>query len=116
TAETRPNVTRAPNGLPPTANTGVPTSAGASPHSSGTASPVGTWMTARSPSMSAPATVPVSCRPSANVTVTVAPRRLWALVTTSPGPTTTPAPRPNPDPRPNPAPRAIGPNPPPGPN
>ena len=39
-------------------------------------------MTARSPSASTPGTVPAGRRPSANVTVTSSPRRLWALVRT----------------------------------
>ena len=39
---------------------------------------------------------PVSRRPSAKVTVTSSPRRLWAFVRTRPGATTTPLPRPQP--------------------
>ena len=72
TPETNPNVTRSPR--PPglaTANTGLPISGDALPaHGSAGVSPVSTLMTARSPSMSRPATLPSAVRPSANVTVT----------------------------------------------
>ena len=47
--------------------------------------PGSTSMTARSPSPSKPATLPMTRRPSAKVTVTWSPRRLWALVRTLPG-------------------------------
>ena len=72
TPETNPNVTRSPR--PPgldRANTGVPIAADApSAHASAGAPPVSTSMTARSPSMSCPATLPSAVRPSAKVTVT----------------------------------------------
>ncbi len=42
----------------------------------------------------------VSRRPSAKLTVTSSPRRLWAFVRTRPGATTTPLPRPQPRPKP----------------
>ena len=54
---------------------------------------VSTETTARSPSASTPVTVPRVERPSANVTVTSPPRRLWALVRTWPSAMTTPDPR-----------------------
>ena len=70
--ETNPNVTRSPR--PPgldSANTGVPTPV-AVPSAQGSAGapPVSTSMTARSASMSCPATLPSAVRPSAKVTVT----------------------------------------------
>ena len=69
--DTNPNVTRSPR--PPglaRPNTGVPIAV-AAPSAQGStgAPPVSTSMTARSPSMSWPATLPSAVRPSANVTV-----------------------------------------------
>src|SRR6185369_15298279 len=95
TADTRPNVTRVPPPwLAPAPKTALPTVSDApSAHSSGVAPAVSTSMTARSPSPSQPATVPRVRRPSANVTVTSSPRRLWALVRTLPEARTTPEPR-----------------------
>ena len=96
TAETRPNVTRVPPPWEAAApKTAVPIgrASAPSPHSSGVAPAVSTAMTARSPSPSTAATVPRVRRPSANVTVTSSPRRLWALVRTVPSAMTTPEPR-----------------------
>jgi hypothetical protein len=70
--DTKPNVTRSPR--PPglaRANTGRPSSAPVPLAQGSAATPeVSTSMTARSPSMSCPATLPSAVRPSANVTVT----------------------------------------------
>ena len=93
--ETNPNVTRSPR--PPgldRANTAWPSSAPALAQGSAAAPAVSTSMTARSPSMSCPATVPSAVRSSANVTVTWSPRTLCALVSTRPSPSTMPEPTP----------------------
>ena len=109
--ETNPNVTRSPR--PPglaRAKTGMPISAAVpSAHGSAGAPPVSTPMTARSPSMSCPATLPSAVRPSAKVTVTWSPRTLCALVSTWPSPSTTPEPTPHRCPMPTTeAPGALG--------
>src|SRR5437764_1035696 len=92
--EPTPNVTLSPR--PPgldRANTGIPSSADEPlAHCSAGAPPVSTLMTARSPSMSCPATLPSAVRPSANVTVTWSPRTLCALVSTCPSASTMPEP------------------------
>ena len=92
---TVPNVTRAPPpGVAAAPNTTDPT-AGPSPSAQpiGVAPAVSTAMTARSPSTSIPATVPVAVRPPGKVTVTSSPRTLWAFVRTWPSAATTPEPR-----------------------
>ena len=94
--ETVPNVTRRPR--PPglaRAKTGIPMAGAVVAHGSAGAWPVSAWMTARSPSMSCPATFPSAVRPSAKVTVTWLPRTLCALVSTCPAPSTTPEPAPH---------------------
>ena len=68
--------------------------------STGSTSPVSTRTAARSKSGSEPATVPVSRRPSAKLTVTSSPRRLWAFVRTRPGSDDHAAPAPPPRPKP----------------
>ena len=94
TDDTNPNDTRGPPlGVAAAANTAEPIVALPSDQAIAGAPVVSTSTTARSPSQSTPFTAPRSVRPSANRTVTSAPRRLWALVRTRPSATTTPEPR-----------------------
>ena len=90
---TKPSVTRGPwpFGLP-RATTGVPMAGASDADSSAAAEPVSTSRTARSPSVSTPRMVASAWRPSANVTPTSSPWRLWAFVSTRFGPITTPEP------------------------